>query len=127
MGKFIPFGKDGQSLVMGSGEGITIENGEDVLSIFGQTSFSPDASGQGKARELLGLLEAIGEKLKDEHVEGDALWVQNKKGVLSVGGSVDLEKGVSSRLAISKVVKSLRKFCEIPDASSNLKVPGSKL
>lgn len=127
MGKFIPFGKDGQSLLMGTGEGITMENGKEVLSIFGQASFSPEATGQDKARELLGLLEAISEKLKDENVECDALWVQNKKGILTVGGSVDLEKGVSSRSALSKAIKSLRKFCASPEASSTLKAPSSKL
>jgi hypothetical protein len=114
-------------MVMGLGEGLTIENGKEVISIYGQINFSSDAAGMEKAKELLALFEQINEMLADNQREGDTLWVQNKKGILIVGGSVDLEKGMSSKIALSKPIKSLKKFCSIADATTNALMTRGKL
>lgn len=108
---FVAFGKDGQSWSVGAGEGLTIENGLDSIALYGEARFEPGSKGSERAKELLGVLEAISGSLTGDKLAqgGSSLWAQTRSGVLTLGGDVQVSKS-DSRQSLAKAVAGLRKF-----------------
>lgn len=109
MSEFKAFDNDSQSFSVGAGEGLTVQNGQEVVSIWGEAKFKADEAGRKAAAELREVLQGVAAKLAAGPAE-KALWVKKAAGGLSVGGDVDLEKGKSSAEALAKAIAAIDAF-----------------
>lgn len=109
MADFKPFENDEQSWSGGEGDGLTINNGSETMSIYGEIKFAATDQGGAAAKELLAIFQAAGKYLMPGE-STKSLWVKNRGGAVVIGGDVDLEKGKSGLGTLSKAVAALEKL-----------------
>lgn len=125
MSQFKPFENDEQSFSVGAGEGLTVQNGIELASIWGEAKFKPDAGGKQGAGELLEVLKGLAAKLPTGPSE-KSLWVKKSASSIVVGGDVDLEMGKTGSGAVEKAVAALESFvARAEPASQETKKPAA--
>ncbi len=61
--KFLPFKNDSQSITVGPNEGLTVENGIDSISIYGQFEITKDVT-KKEVQDMINILIEIQNNLK---------------------------------------------------------------
>lgn len=122
---FKPFDAQEQSVMIGSGEGITIESGKDEIAIYGETTLDATETGMKKAQDLKEALKLIMAKLPEKETaqkmkaeSANPLRASKKGATLTVWGDVTIKREAASAELFNKVIKQLEKFCEIPPSPS---------
>jgi hypothetical protein len=120
MAEFKPFENDEQSWSGGEGDGLTINNGVQTLSIYGEIKFTAADQGGLAARELLSIFSEISKQLPEG--EGSkSLWVKTRAGAVVIGGDIDVEKGKSGQGALAKATIALERLVSGPKPAEQKK------